>query len=64
MLIKDKNSAFYAAGHIKQKLINRRKTLLYDKDKAFVKLCKESENIENNEPNVPLTTPFIQKKRY
>ena len=32
-------------------------------------MCKESENIEeicfdeNNQPNLPLTTPFIQKRR-
>ena len=70
MLIKDKNSKFYAADHINIKLINRGKKLIYDKDKVFVKLCKGSENIEelffdeNNEPNVHLTTSFIQKKRY
>ena len=71
-LIKDENSAFCAADCINKKLITRAKTSLYDKDdknKVFVKLYKEFENIEeiyfdkNNQPNLPLTTPFTQKKR-
>ena len=69
LLIKDKNSVFYAADWINKKLINRSKTSLYDNDKVFVKLYKESENIkkiyndENNQPNLPLATPFTEKKR-
>ena len=44
-------------------------TLLYDKDKVFVKLYKESENIEeicfdeNNQLNLALTTEFSYEKR-
>ena len=51
-----------------KKQINRVKTSLYDKDKIFVKLYKESENIEeiyfdeNNHPNLTLTAPFVGKK--
>ena len=50
-------------------MINRAETSLYGKDKVFVKLYKDSENIEeiyldeNNQPILPLTTPFIEKKR-
>ena len=68
-LIKDENSVFYAADRINKKLINRAKTSLYNKDQVFVKLYKESENIEeiyfdeNTQPILPLTTPFIEKKR-
>ena len=69
LLIKDQKSIFYASDCINRILINRAKTSLYAKDKVFVKLCKESENIEkiyfdeNNQLNLPLTTPFIQQKR-
>ena len=69
LLIKDKNSVFYAADCINKKLINRSKTSFYDNDKVFVKLYKESENIkkiyndENNQPNLTLATPFTEKKR-
>ena len=45
-LIKDENSVFYAADCINKKLIYRAKTLLYDKEKFFVKVYKESGNIE------------------
>ena len=44
-------------------------TLLYDKDKVFVKLYKETENIEeicfdeNNQLNLALTTEFSYEKR-
>ena len=68
-LIKGKNSVFYVADCINNKLINRAKTSLYDKNKIFVKLHKESENIEeisfheNNQPSLPLATPFMQKKQ-
>ena len=61
---------FYAVDHVNKKLINRAKTSLCGKDKFFVKLYKESENIEeiyfdeNNQSNLPSTTPFVQKKRY
>ena len=67
-LIKDENSVFYTANRINRKLINRAKTSLYNKDEIFVKLYKESKNIEEiyfdetNQPNVPLATPFVQKK--
>ena len=49
-------------------MINRAKTWLYDKDRVFVKLYTESENIEeiyfdeNNQSNLPLTIPFVQEK--
>ena len=46
LLMKNENSVFYAADCINKTLINRAKTSLYAKDKVFVKLCKESENIE------------------
>ena len=68
-LIKDENSVFYAADRMNKKLMNRAKTSFYDKNKVFAKLYKESKNIEeiyfdeNNRPNLPLTTPFVQKKR-
>ena len=68
-LIKDENSIFCAADRINKKLINRAKISLYDKDQVFVKLYKESKNIEEiyfdetNQPILPLTTPFIEKKR-
>ena len=41
----------------------------YARDKVFLKLYNEAENIEeiytnkNNKPNLPLMTPFLQKKR-
>ena len=69
-LIKDENSVFYAVVSVNKKLINRAETSLCDKDKVFIKLYKESENIEeiyfdeNNQSNLPSTTPFVQKKRY
>ena len=69
-LIKDENSVFYAVVRVNKKLINRAETSLCDKDKVFIKLYKESENIEeiyfdeNNQSNLPSTTPFVQKKRY
>ena len=69
LLIKDENIVFYAADCINKKLTNRAKTSFYDKDKVFVKLYQKSENIEeiyfdeNIQPNLPLTTLFIQKKR-
>ena len=54
-----------------KQMINRAKTSLYDKDKVFVKLHKESENIEeiyfneNSLLNLRLTIPFYrEKKRY
>ena len=65
LLIKDVNCVFYAADCINKNLLNRAKISLYDKDKVFVKLYKESENIEaiyfdeDNQPNLPLTTPFV-----
>ena len=68
-LIKDENSIFCATDRINKKLINRAKISLYDKDQVFVKFYKESENIEeiyfdeNTQPILPLTTPFIEKKR-
>ena len=68
-LITDENSVFYVADQINKKSINRTKTSLYDKGKVFVKLYKESENIEeiyfdeNDQPNLLLTTPFVHKKR-
>ena len=52
-----------------KQMINRAKTSFYDKNKVFVKLHKESENIEeiyfneNNLLNFRLTIPFIEKKR-
>ena len=67
-LITDENSVFYVADQINKKSINRTKTSLYDKGKVFVKLYKESENIEeiyfdeNDQPNLLLTTPFVHKK--
>ena len=45
-LIKDENSVFYAADRINRTLTNRAKTSLYPRDKVFVKLYEESENIE------------------
>ena len=69
-LIKDENSVFYVVVRVNKKLINRAETSLCDKDKVFIKLYKESENIEeiyfdeNNQSNLPSTTPFVQKKRY
>ena len=48
-------------------MINGTNTLFYDK--IFVKFCKEFDNIEdiyfneNSQPNLPLTTPFVQKKK-
>ena len=69
LLIKDENSIFYTADRINRALINRAKASLYAKNKVFAKLYKESESIaeiyfdENNQPNLPLTTPFVQKKR-
>ena len=45
-LTKDENSVFYAADSINKTLINRARKSLYDKDKVFAKLYKESENIE------------------
>ena len=45
-LTKDENSVFYAADSISKTLINRARKSLYDKDKVFAKLYKESENIE------------------
>ena len=48
---------FYASDSINRILINRAKGSLYAKDKVFVKLYKESENIkkiyfdENNQLN-------------
>ena len=68
-LIKDENSIFYTADRINKTLINKAKTSFYAKDKVFVKLYKEAENIEeiysdkNDQPNLPLTTPFVQKKK-
>ena len=56
-LIKDENSVFYPADYMNKTLINKAKMSFYAKDKVF-------ENIEeiyaekNNEPNLPLTTPF------
>ena len=54
-----------------KQMINRAKTSFYDKDKVFVKLHKESENIEeiyfneNSLLNLRLTIPFYrEKKRY
>ena len=51
-------------------MINRiQKASLYDKDKVYVKLYKKSENIEkvyfdeNDQQNLPLTTPFMEKKK-
>ena len=41
----------------------------YARDKVFLKLYNEAENIEeiytnkNNKPNLPLMTPFLQKKK-
>ena len=41
----------------------------YAKDKVFVKLYNEAENIEeihvekNKEPNLPLMTPFLRKRK-
>ena len=70
MLIKDESNVFYVADRINKKLINRiQKASLYDKDKGFVKLYKKSENIEkvyfdeNDQQNLPLTTPFMEKKK-
>ena len=68
LLIKDKNSAFYTADRINRKLINTAKVSLYDKDKDFVRLYKESEDIEeisfdeNNQPNLPLATLLYRTK--
>ena len=45
-LIKDENSVFRAADRINKKQSNRVKTSLYDKEKAFIKLYKNSANIE------------------
>ena len=61
-LIKDENSVFYPADHMNKTLINKAKMSFYTKDKVF-------ENIEevyaekNNEPNLSLTTPFLQKRK-
>ena len=68
-LIKDENSIFCTADCINKTLINKAKTSFYSKDKVFVKFYKEAENIEeiysdeNIQPNLPLTTPFVQKKK-
>lgn len=45
-LIKDENSVFRAADRINKKQSNRVKTSLYDKEKVFIKLYKNSANIE------------------
>ena len=66
-LIKDENSVFYAADCITKNLINIAKASLFDKDKVFVKLSKESENNENrysdenNQANLPLKQMLIQR---
>ena len=66
-VIKDEKSLFYAADCANIKLINRAKNK--NKDKMFVKLYKESENIEemyfneNNQPTLPLATPFCTEKK-
>ena len=58
---------FYAADRVTKKLINIVKTSLFDFDKVFVKLCKESENNknrcsdENDQPNLPLKHILIQR---
>lgn len=70
MAHKRQERCIFAADCIIKTMINRARTSLYDKNKVFVKLYAESENIEelyfdeNNQLNLPLTTPFVQKKMF
>ena len=68
-LIKDENSVFYSVDKINKNLVAKVKRMVYPKDKAFIKLYTEVENknylylYKNNQPNLPLITPFFEKRK-
>ena len=56
-------SIFYTTSKLSKWLLKNAKMAAYDKDKVFVKLCKQLEdNNFNKNGNLPLVTPFIDKR--
>ena len=68
-LIKDENRIFYSVDKRNKNLVAKARRMLYVKDKVFITLYTEVENKnylylnKNNHRNLPLTTPFIEKRK-
>ena len=67
-LTNDTNTIFYATSQITKNLIRKAKNSIYEKDKVFFNmydnLDKENKKIESLLENPPLTTQFIEKKKW
>ena len=64
-LIKDENSIFYSADKINKNLVAKARRSVYAKDKLYTEV--ENKNYlyldKNIQPNLPLTMPFIEKRK-
>lgn len=68
-LIKIENSIFYLVNKINKNLVPKSKRTVCAKDKVFIKLYTEVQNKNYlyldkvNQPILPLTMPFIEKRK-
>ena len=63
-LQKDSKSAFYANAKLSNSLLKKLKKSTYQKDRVFSELYQklEDKNFDKNNDQIPLTTPFFEKK--
>ena len=65
ILQKDSRSVFYTSTNISNNLLKKLKKSQYQKDKVFAELYQklEDKNFNQEKDQIPLTTPFFEKKR-
>ena len=63
-LQKDSKSVFYATTNLSNNLLKKLKKSAYQKDRVFSELCQklEDKNFDKNTDQIPLTTPFFEKR--
>ena len=63
-LQKDSKSVFYASSNISNNLLKKLKKSQYQKDRVFAELYQrlEDKNLIKEQNQIPLTTPFFEKK--
>ena len=63
-LQKDSKSVFYATAKLSRNLLRKLKKSTYQKDRVFSELYQklEDKHFDKNNDQIPLTTPFFEKK--
>ena len=63
-LQKDSRSAFYSSTNLSNNLLKKLKKSRYQKDQVFAELYQriEDKNFNQEQDQIPLTTPFFEKK--